>query len=68
MVPTNEEFAESFGHNVEVSAAVSMKNKHNSSVVTAETMMRLSASPGAHGDAVREANGKPFLNAIDLRI
>ena len=32
---------------------VSTKNKHNSSVVTGETMMCLSASPGAHGDAVR---------------
>ena len=59
MVPTNEEFTESFGHNVEVSATVSMKNKHNSSVVTGETMMRLSASPGAH--AVNAANGKQFF-------
>lgn len=61
MVPTNEEFTESFGYNMEVSATVSMKNKHNSSVVTGETMMRLSASPGAHGDAVRAANGKQFF-------
>ena len=56
---TNEEFTESFGHNVEVSATVSMKNKHNSNVVTGETMMHLSASPVAH--AVRAANGKQFF-------
>lgn len=36
-----------------------MKNKHNSNVVTSETMMRLSASPVAH--AVRAANGKQFF-------
>ena len=40
---------------------VSTKNKHNSSVVTGETMMCLSASPGAHGDAVRVANGRQFF-------
>ena len=40
---------------------VSTKNKHNSSVVTGETMMCLSASPGAHGDAVRAANGRQFF-------
>ena len=59
MVLTNEEFTGSFGHNVEVSATVSMKNKHKSSVVSGETMMRLSASPVAH--AVRTANGKQFF-------
>ena len=40
---------------------VSTKNKHNSSVVTDETMMCLSASPGAHGDAGMAANGKQFF-------
>ena len=52
---TNEEFTESLGYNVEASATVFVKNKQNSSVVTGETKMRLSASPGAH--AVRVANG-----------